>query len=382
MLSDTVPILVVLGMVLSGCADSIDTADGDQKPAAEIVLEEVLRLGDETRGDTALFGNIADLAANSMGQIFVAEYNRDFVSVFSAKGKPVAEIGGTGEGPGEFQRISAIFVGSDDSLYVYDLQVYKVSVFEPQTYQLAYTIAIPFDKTDIGVLIPIDLVGVANEGAAMAFLLPYRPAADTDPVGQKDREFQISVVSRQGKVIRPLVTLPQAMNIVTYRGGGVSARSLPFGRRPLRAFGPDKHVYAGWTDSVGISVTDLHGSQIRSIRREHDAVPVTQKDIDALLASLSEASREVILNADLPETKPAFEALVVNDDGRPWIRHSSAAGDTLASWSILNADGTIFANVELPAGTDLEAIHSGKAYGTHSDEKTGAEFVVVYEIGN
>ena len=188
-------------------------------------------------------------------------------------------------------------------------------------------------------------------------------------------------MSRQGTVIRTLLELPAADYIVTLIGNGIMVQGMPFGRESIVAFGPDAHLYGGWNDELDIAVIDLEGKRDRSITREHAPVPVTDEDIEAVLAETSdEQMRSSILDADLPQTKPAFTALVVDDQGQLWLQHSVATGDSLSTWSVLNADGTAFGRVKLPTSAALVAIRAGRAYGTLKDAESGAQYVVVYDV--
>ena len=71
--------------------------------AEQVVLEEVLSLGDESKGDTILFGSIDGIAVNGRGDIFVAESRPWMLSAFAADGTYLSPVGAEGEGPGEYQ---------------------------------------------------------------------------------------------------------------------------------------------------------------------------------------------------------------------------------------------------------------------------------------
>ena len=64
----------------------------------QVVLEEVLSLGDESKGDTILFGSIDGIAVNGRGQIFVAERMPWLLSAFAADGTYLSPVGAEGEG--------------------------------------------------------------------------------------------------------------------------------------------------------------------------------------------------------------------------------------------------------------------------------------------
>ena len=67
---------------------------------AQVVLEEVLSLGDESKGDTILFGSIDGIAVNGRGDIFVAERRPWLLSAFAADGTYLSPVGAEGRGQG------------------------------------------------------------------------------------------------------------------------------------------------------------------------------------------------------------------------------------------------------------------------------------------
>ncbi|MCY4673074.1 MAG: hypothetical protein OXD43_04790 [Bacteroidetes bacterium] len=67
-----------------------------------ITLEEVLRLGDESAGDTILFGSISQIAVNGRGDIIVAESDPKLIHTFGSEVPTWSLVGGQGQGQGEY----------------------------------------------------------------------------------------------------------------------------------------------------------------------------------------------------------------------------------------------------------------------------------------
>lgn len=70
---------------------------------------------------------------DSAGRFYVVSANRLKISAFDARGKFIREIGTRGQGPGEWNRVSAVSVGHADSLLV--IENSRLTVFAPS---LAY----------------------------------------------------------------------------------------------------------------------------------------------------------------------------------------------------------------------------------------------------
>ena len=87
----------------------------------QIVLEEVLRLGDESAGGTILFGSIRRIAVNGRGDILMNAERNSQVHAFKSDGSHLSPVGTQGEGPGEYQySISGSVIGAADSVYLWE----------------------------------------------------------------------------------------------------------------------------------------------------------------------------------------------------------------------------------------------------------------------
>ncbi|MCY4672902.1 MAG: hypothetical protein OXD43_03900, partial [Bacteroidetes bacterium] len=62
-------------ILLTGCRRDMDLAQ-EEGEATIVTLEEILRLGDESAGDTILFGPISQILVNGRGDILVSEGQR------------------------------------------------------------------------------------------------------------------------------------------------------------------------------------------------------------------------------------------------------------------------------------------------------------------
>ena len=115
----TSPLILFCIILLAGCTRGTAPVQ-EEGEFTLITLEEVLRLGDESAGDTILFGPIAQIAVNGNGDIFVSEGQRSRrVHALAADGTYLSQVGGVGQGPGEYQYyIDGPFIGPADSVYL------------------------------------------------------------------------------------------------------------------------------------------------------------------------------------------------------------------------------------------------------------------------
>jgi len=104
-------------------------------------LRKLLVIG-SMQGTHDSFGRIMDVALDSRGRIIVADDLSHDVSVFDSTGAFVQRLGRQGEGPGEFSAPWGVAVDPLDSLYVWDSQQARITVFSP-SYKYVRSFQIP-----------------------------------------------------------------------------------------------------------------------------------------------------------------------------------------------------------------------------------------------
>ena len=94
----------------------------------DLKLDEILSIG-SLAGEHDAFGRVTDVALDGRGRILVADDFGRHYKVFDPSGSYLATVGRRGEGPGEFEGPWSIAVGTEDSVFVWDYQRARISVF-------------------------------------------------------------------------------------------------------------------------------------------------------------------------------------------------------------------------------------------------------------
>ena len=363
--------------LFSACLDT-DSAQ-EAAETAPVILEEVLRLGDESAGDTILFGPMGQIAVNGRGEIIVAENNPLSVRAFGADGTFLGAVGARGQGPGEYLYLSSAVIGAADSVYLWEFVADRVLVYDPDDYSYVRSVEVENDgEKQIS-----SLIGAIENGWLMVMSLPpFLRSDDGSWTINSDHHFELKKVNRDGTYGTDLLgTVPRTEMIYNIQdGGGLNFVNVPFARSPTRTVGPDDMLYYGWSDAIEITVVAADGSRSEIISYEHDPVPVTNAEMDEAEAqSENELFRQLLAAREPHTTKPAFQAFVVDETGRVWIKLSSPEGAAEAEWLILDRESQLVGKATLPAAVTLDVVRSGHAYGRHQ-ERGGAPMIVVYEI--
>lgn len=363
-------VCIIAVSLISACATS------DKNGASDVIhtrleLRELFRLGDELAGDTVLFGDIGDLVSiDRSDRIFIGEQQNPQIYVFTAGGDLFKTIGKEGSAPGEFQRLESIYVDYADTLYAFDSHLERISVFEPEGLELAYSFAVSEDSLGL----PYWLVGVLDTGFLVTYSWPVSPGEILT-----DRRLYIMRVDWEGEVIHPPIHyLPAAEWIVSQAGEEPFAIGMPFGREPVLRMDLAGRMYAGWTESINIHVISPSGVPSDTIAYPLTPIPLLRQEVEYYVKDNSDWYRKAVLSADLPANKPAIETFVVDDLERVWVKTiSPSVTDSTSQWLILDKEKQLYGRITLPSDTDLITIRKGRAYAVdHSKGST----LIVYQV--
>lgn len=358
--------LIIACVTLNGCSSS-----AANNGLADLQLVETLRIGEEENADDIIFGGISGLiAVDGTGRIFVGEGQDPKVYVFAANGELLEVVGRQGEGPGEFNGLQEVHAGPGDSLYVFDYAFDRISVFEPESFDLAYTFRVSRDSLSN----PSDLIGVVDTGLLFYYSVPFYLKPDHTEEGT-----QVLIVNWSGHpVAKPLTTLPSVeTHIYPTQRGTLRSLAIPFARRPVLRMGPDQTVYAGWNESIDITITAADGSHRGSITLDREPVPVTRNEIEEWLAGKSAEYRKQVMDFGPHDTKPAYGTFLVDDLGRVWVRTTKDDMQKGVHWLVVDTESRIQAEVTVSPLVSLHVIRAGRAYAV--DRTEGLE-LVVYDI--
>lgn len=374
--------LFVSLLVLGACQQQDVSSEASIARATELTLTEVFRIGDETAGDTVLFGDDLEVAVNSRGQLFVTDEGVVDIRVFSDTGALMQRIGRAGEGPGEFESTPLVHVGVKDTVYALDTIADRLTVFAPNNSSTVEIIDISaseiFDTELRNYQFARNLIGVVKDG----FLVQYEDSISPFESDSDAPELTtLKLLNRKGAVSADTIVQMPSRDMFYAR---TSARSyvggrLPFGRDAFIEVSPDNLLYYGRNDAIEIQVRSIDGNTRRSVRVPHDPVPVTDDERNSWLSGLPDNVQHEMRSV-VPKTRPAYEMLLLDDSERIWLRLSAPEGALEARWILVNLEGRVQATTILPSTVWLKVVAGNRAIGASIDDEQGAPLVVAYEI--
>ena len=365
-----VPLVVSL-LILCTWLHPGDSALAMQARAPALKLTEVFRIGDEEAGDTLLFGTPWDMAVDSRGRLYVADSDWDGLLVFSDTGTPEGVIGRAGKGPGEFERVSAVHIDAQDSVYTWDRILNRVTIFSPDEQVYVRSFVVPREALFTG-----GFVGATDRG----FLFRYFAIPGMRLAAGMENLAKVKLLGWSGKTIMDSVAYLPGQEWVVHDVGRMSAIDLPLGPEPHFALASDQVLYYGSSSAIRLMRTTMDGASHVAIEVPHTPVRVSKAERDRIAEEQENRAMKDLVRDRLPEIKPAFVRILPDDEGRLWIALSRAENVTAVEWLVVDSMGAVVARTELPKQVTLYAIRGGRVYGRLTSPETGAPMVVAWSI--
>ena len=346
-----------------------------------VEFTEAYRIGDEGAGDSIFFGDVASMAVDSQGRLYLTDFTGNkSIQLFSPDGVPIREFGREGGGPGEFEFTPTVHIGPGDTLYAWEPNKFRLTTFSPEDQSLvsSNTIGDPTSRAPR----PLRFLGAVYQGYLMEFSGSYIPGSQV----QYDLGHFAKIVTWGGNAPDDrLAQLPSA-NYVIFDTNSISgfsgsgARFLPYSARPNYVLSADQVLYHGMSDAIQLTGTTLEGEDVHKISLPHTPVSVSASERESSVGRIQlEQLRKDVL-ANIPEHKPAYRRLMSDDAGHIWMLLSKPENEQTSTWLVVNAPGETVATAQIPDGMHLMAVRGGRAYGTQADENLGAPIVIAWEI--
>lgn len=365
------PHLWLAALVLSlACAPSSDDSPVIARGAYRVDSVPIVDIGDEADGPHALFSGPVFPALLSDGSIVVANGGSQELRFFNATGEWLRSAGRAGSGPGEFNSLGWLDVGTGDTLRTYDWGQLRVQVFSADgTYQRGYMLG---PDGGGGTLRP--QATLAN-GAIVASTQSSVDMNSAAPGVRRDTSLLL-LFDAQGRLLDSLGRFPGSEAWIDRTERSMTVQNRPFGKR-LTVRARDSAVYLGAGDVHELTVLGTDGSAPRTLRWSGSAADITPQVIDAYItATVSDAPAErrgaaieMLRRAPFPSTMPAYATFVLADDGTIWVGRYLARGHgERQTFDVLDASGTTLGSLAMPARFSPSQVTRDRVIGTWRDE--------------
>lgn len=333
-------------------------------------------------GDSSVLFRVVGAVILDNGSVAIANGGTQELKLFGNNGDLMRTVGGRGQGPGEFERLSGFGRYRGDSLWVYDDGLRRLSLFDNVgTFGRSRTV-----QLFKGSVAWQTAAGAFGDGS-MAF---YALVTD-DPAGQVQHGLYrvTNQVYRSPLHDDSLALLGRFLGdegfmVQAPQGFTATIGLSPFGRTTKYA-ARGRHLYVFSNDSYKMDVVDRDSGLVRSVRWERPLQSVSPTDERTnrerwITAYGNEDDHEVrrAISPQLtyPPVMPAYDHVIITAEGGIWIEDYRWPPTAASMWTVFDDLGTVVARVRVPGGVVLDV--SGNRVATLTLDSLDVERVSVH----
>lgn len=355
----------------------------DDVPEWELGARPELVISGAGSAASPYFAHVVGAAWLHDGRVLVLDDQAHQVQVFDSAGLYLRSLGREGDGPGEFQSLSAVSVTRDDSIFVYDRALDRLSVFDPDE---GFVRSVSFNVGD-DARPPLDVWAVGSDRLVAYGVRPRLDELSGPYPRRADWDALLTLYDGQGGRVSGPLEFPGPYS-ADVEGGDVA---LPFANYPVVA-ARDGRIVFGSGQAYHLTVFD---SELRTTAEIHwpgGSEPVTSEEVpavrDAIRSQYRPLSIEIatmlekaMLSPDLlPERRPALGGVIIDPAGRIWVsRFEPSLLGPNDEWHVLAGDGRPIGRLRLRPGSELVAIQGDRVMLVTRDA-LDVQHVAIYRI--
>jgi len=370
----------VLLVALMSCVEPVsETENVALAPSYALSEEPLATIGGSDEGDGHVLHWAESALRLSDGRIVVGDVGTRELRWFDGRGEYLQAVGGSGEGPGEFDRLRAIMRSSGDTVVAWDWGLKRLNLVSPDGELSAITIRSWIALYDAfqryvteGVVSRLEVFPV---GSDRMLVQPSVSSAYYESEGVTRDTVRFALLDRATEEWVEIGPFPRLERFAHDRVG----TSLPFGKNFRFAAGA-RAIFMGSTDNPLIQVRSPEtGEIVGEVVLPGEPRPVTAADIEAY-----RSPRESLLSSWLdavpwPTTFPIFSELKVGGGGLLWVKLYQTPTDALQEWWGFEQTGELEAKVTLDGDREVMDLDRGYVLVRIYDELEREE-IRLYEL--
>lgn len=304
----------------------------------------------------------------SDGKIAVLDQGSSQLRLYDSTGTFLAASGSEGDGPGEFRNAYGLWVLRGDTLWAGDYGAWQFEVFAPDGHWIrAVKPATYFPASP-------DIIVVLEDGVSIMgdFKSRWQGTSDYRPA-----TIDLLVHDRDGALLDTLSTLDYGVWAVATPGFAFHRLFESF---PMAA-GSARHFVWGHGGRTELLALEAVAGELRLLSITRFEMPSRAVTTAAVADERRRVAEEYFEldgeTAHIPtaDVMPAFTGLLVEKDGRMWVREYRRGTDNdIDSWLTFSPEGFVECRLWLPKVRRVFAFANGTALVLHVD-RLGVERV-------
>lgn len=331
-------------------------------------IEEDLSIGRED-DDNYMFYRVRKIDVDDQGNIYVLEGGNCRLQKFDPAGQYIQTIGKKGQGPGEFERPSKLFLDEENYIYVSEYQ--KIHMFNGKG-EFIKSILLSDFTTDFSIASDKSIFGIAT---IRTDVKPNKCIIKMDPKGKMIKNIA------QFDYPEPVRRKGTDGSTMAFGLGHQYNQDLYFSRSVN-----NKHIYA-YSSEYSLFQVNLEGDLELIITKEEPPHPISQKEKNKIYERFTHLEEKwpkgVVKEAvQFPSHRPFFNGIVTDDRGRIYVRRVKPVLDEReeVEFDIFSKEGHYLYKADLPFTPSV--IKNGYFYEYYSSEETGEVKIKRYKVKN
>lgn len=326
------------------CVCGINCTDG---PLAESPYDSDWHLVEDlvlTGTADSVFFSISGIAVDSANKMYVLDGFGRRVHVFDADGSHLRSIGRRGEGPGEFVLPQTIAIGPENTVWVGDVMLRRMSVFNGADGELLDA----HSATWVGSTLRGLPFGPDGKYTGWIVRFPLEDSHGSLEI-REDYPVNIDFVSGEADTFPPFV-----QDGGLKRFGDALSPYAPTSYLHLDGLGDfwfsDKHQYRLYRRT-------LSGDTTLSVGLDESPVPVDEEDFAALRRSMRNASppeiEKWVAALEKTKTKPMFSGFLSDGHGHTYVFPQTISAPAGTAVDVFRHTGQYLGRMAFPERVDL-----------------------------
>jgi hypothetical protein len=312
---------------------TVRTVSGSVWGDTATLVEEV-RIGTMEGADEYIIGDARSIAVGNEGRIYLLDRQVPVVRAYSADGTYLFDAGREGGGPGEYERPDGMNTLPDGRVVVRDPGASRVVVFSADGEFLEQWSRTKGGGFNTSRRFYADTAGYSYWMILLeAGLPPWEWSYGLMPISPTGEQ--------QDTLVAPTWDFDPAQ-VTASREGSSSFRSVPFTPGVEWTFSPLGYFVGGLSTDYRIDLFHRDGTVLR-IEREWTPVPVQDAEAEERRINIRQGMQRQYGSwrwngPEIPDTKPPFNDLWVDYDGRIWVQVPTEARPTMTEAEALEEE--------------------------------------------
>jgi hypothetical protein len=330
-------------------------------------LEEDLSIGNEDDENYMFYRGIK-IEVDNDGNIYVLDRGNHRIQKYDKNGRYLLTIGSKGQGPGEFQNPSDIYIDSNGSIYVNDFQ--RITIFDEEG---IFRDTIPTDTN-------MYFWAITKGGNILAqtFFIDYERLSRTTDISLFDSKGKKNTIASFPYPIDGLVQGTIIGEFNNYRP-----------RLYLCSINENYALY-GYSSKYRLYMVNAEGKTVLIIEKDEKPEAIKSEEKDKMIENetaliklhrkIKISRKEVRKTYKFPKTKPFYLVLNTDDRGNIYVLKFPKKGKEFC-YDLFNIKGYYLYEIKIKPLV-LDVIKKGFIYTRETSKESGYIKVKRYKIKN